>query len=197
MNIATGFLTFAAGDCISQVGRKVNEPGFQHEGSMADRFRSLNIDFVRSFKVGCLGVALNAGALSSWYRMLDRKVGSDRTNYKQVAIKMFADQTIYAPFAIASFLSYASVVNGGPADVVLRNAKENLQKSFVPVWISDCCVWPAANFVAFRFISTAYRPSFISLVQVCWQTYMSRVAYTASLQRKQTVTILSRYNTTR
>ncbi|CAM9930981.1 unnamed protein product, partial [Discosporangium mesarthrocarpum] len=132
-------------------------------------------------KVGWLGVVLNGFVLGGWYRVLDMTLGTDRRNTKKVLIKCAADQFVYAPIAITSFLSFAPVARGsGNVSDWGREAAKNLRLSFLDVWVMDWKVWPAVNLVAFRFLPSPYRPSFVSVAQVSWQTYMSTVGHNSN-----------------
>jgi hypothetical protein len=60
--------------------------------------------------VGLLGIGLNGFALHGWYRVLDRVFGKQLDSWRVVLSKVVADQAVYAPFACASFLVWASVL---------------------------------------------------------------------------------------
>jgi protein Mpv17 len=49
-----------------------------------------------------------------------------------------------------------------------------MRKDFMSAYIADWSVWPIINVVNFRFVPLAFRPSFIGINQLFWQTYMVR-----------------------
>ena len=160
-NACTGCLTFSLGDIIAQ---KLEQ---QRTGS------STKLNIWRSVQIGALGIAMNSFFLHHWYRSLDRVVGSSMTNRLGVAAKVVADQTIYAPFAITSFFYFTSACNSSSVAEANSSFMDKLGRSFVPTYLADCMLWPASNYVNFRYVSLAYRPSFTAVVQLLWQTYMS------------------------
>ena len=62
-------------------------------------------------------------------------------------------------------------------DVARNEFQDKMQRSFLPTLIADCCVWPIANMVNFRYIPLNYRPSFVGVVQIAWQSYVNYVGY--------------------
>lgn len=160
-NAVTGGITFALGDVIAQKLELMNA------GS------SKKLDFWRSMQIGCLGIAMNGFFLHHWYHTLDRVLGSSMTCKVGVAGKVIADQCVFAPFAIAAFFGF----NSGRQASSVAEAQElfasTMESSFVSTFLADCSLWPAANFVTFRYIPLAYRPTFTATVQLLWQTYMS------------------------
>jgi hypothetical protein len=169
----TGFFTFASGDAIAQ--KFVLNP-------------EKEIDFSRACKTGILGLMMNGIVLHRWYNILDRLFGSSMIDKKGVVLKMMADQLIFAPFAISIFFALASTVNPGQLetkqDISNKNHddaglkqytlfKQKMIDSFWNTYLTDCCLWPFVNLVNFRFIPRNYRPSFIGMAQLVWQTFMS------------------------
>lgn len=124
-------------------------------------------------QVGMLGFVMNGIFLYHWYHILDKVVGSSMTSKIGVIIKVAADQFIYAPFAIASFFYFTSVRELRDIDSANREFKSKLKQSFLTTFLADCTLWPTSNFVNFRYINLAYRPSFTAGIQLLWQTYLS------------------------
>ena len=48
-----------------------------------------------------------------------------------------------------------------------------MRESFASVWLADCCIWPFVNFINFSYVPKNYRPSFVGVAQLVWQTYVS------------------------
>jgi hypothetical protein len=167
INGTAGFGFFLAGDVISQC---IQNPDGEE-----------SVNFARSFKVGVLGFFLNGFMLHLWYRALDKAFGNTmpgiQPTWGNVAKRCIADQVVYAPFACGAFLVWASVLHSGSAADIAEGAKQNLQHSFFQAWAADCTIWPVANLIGFKFVSTNYRPTFIGFVQLGWQTYMSLIGH--------------------
>lgn len=175
-NSVTGLVTFSAGDFLSQ---KV-----LHEGS--------DVDYGRAMKTGMLGVFMNGIVLHHWYNNLDRVFGKSMLSTKGVILKMAADQLIYAPFSIAVFFGFASSLATMEASRLVTSSTKRtemipgkvteafihkMETSFLPVLLADCCVWPFVNLINFSYIPKNYRPSFVGIAQLVWQTFVSSMGH--------------------
>jgi protein Mpv17 len=182
-NAVAGFITFSAGDALSQnISRPKKRNDVQHEHK---------IDYSRAFQTGFLGVFMNGFVLHRWYRVLDAAFGSSmRNNTRGIFLKTISDQLVYAPFSIAMFFSYTSaqtVWRTPSADSItdsgnrMRTFQEayhqKMNQSFLSTWACDWMVWPAVNAINFRFVPINYRPTFIGVAQIMWQTFMSTVGH--------------------
>lgn len=160
-NALTGGLTFSMGDIVAQ------------KLELSKNETHKEVDLWRASQVGLLGLVMNGIFLHYWYNTLDRVVGSSMTSKIGVAIKVAADQLIYAPFSIGTFFYFTSFRNSG--DIAQSNEEFviKMEKKFVPTFLADCVLWPTANFVNFRYVSLPFRPSFTAIVQLLWQSYLS------------------------
>lgn len=161
-NSCTGFFAFSVGDIISQVANPKSD--------------KRGVDYKRSLCTGALGVVMNGMCLHVWYRIIDRVFGSTMKSKKTVILKCIADQVVYAPFSIALFLTFASVKQGGTIADIAQRTEDKMTQSFLSTWIADCTLWPFANFISFSFVPLNYRPTFVGITQLLWQSYMSTVA---------------------
>lgn len=160
-NAITGFATFSAGDVLIQRYEK-------------KRFHE--IDYLRSFELGLLGLVMNGYFLVSWYKFLDRAVGHSMSCATNVTLKVIADQVVYAPFSIVAFFGFSSMIRHFNTSEAIDYFDNKIRSHFWTTFLADCSVWPAVNAVNFRFISLAYRPTFTAVIQLMWQAYMSFVA---------------------
>ncbi len=176
-NACTGFVTFSVGDIIAQNldGKTIQQ-----------------IEMKRSLQLGALGMFMNGLCLHRWYVILDKLVGVVKVKASSAAIlKVFADQIVYAPFAILTFFGYASICKqtttpGSTSAWQTFSAK--VENHFLTTFVADCSLWPMANFVNFRFIPLVYRASVTAFTQLVWQTYLSVVAH-MSLTKDSAVTV--------
>lgn len=164
-NSVTGFFAFASGDLIAQS----IEP-WKHGAS----FNKSDVDLKLLFQMGCLGVFVNGFVLHYWFRILDRVMGKAMHNIWTVAGKALADQVFYAPVAIFLFFSTKALQNldGNLSDLTAA-IHSKMERDFLTTYLADWSLWPAVNMINFRFIPIIYRPSFVGLAQLFWQTYMS------------------------
>lgn len=79
-NSCTGFLTFAAGDMLSQL--KLTSSNDNKEEA------SERLELSRSLTIGLLGIFMNGICLHYWYRFLDKFVGSSMKSKVGVFIKV-------------------------------------------------------------------------------------------------------------
>lgn len=189
-NSVTGFLTFSAGDVLSQK--------LLHAES--------DISWERAAKTGALGILMNGVVLHNWYYALDAVFGNSMTSRKVVALKMIIDQVFYAPFSIAIFFCYASMI--APPDRSKNNEADDgdtsasaisritetfrtkMHTSFMAVFIADCCVWPFINYINFSHISRSFRPTFVGVAQLIWQTFVSSTGHSSKSPDAKSADIL-------
>eukprot|EP01038_Epipyxis_sp_PR26KG_P011342 gene11342-15207_t len=170
-NSVAGFFIFGAGDLVAQSIESYNKK------------KLLEIDYSRMVQTGTLGIFMNGVTLHFWYKSLDRVVGSKLNANAAVICKVIADQVIYAPFAIVAFFSYGCITNNnthGKAIAVHNRIVDKLRNSFLTTYLADCTMWPMVNAITFKFIPLVYRPSFVGIAQIIWQTYMSCVSHSHS-----------------
>ena len=84
---------------------------------------------------------------------------------------------MYAPFSILAFFSVASFQESNSIRKFQSNIEKKVSTSFLKTLLADCTLWPFVNFVNFRFIPISYRPSFVAMAQLLWQTYLSTVSH--------------------
>lgn len=173
-NACTGCLTFTMGDILAQKIQHRNKRG------------NSQVDYWRSAHVGMLGLVMNGVFLYHWYNVLDKVVGSSMTSKVGVAIKVAADQFIYAPFAIMTFFYFTSVRETSNVAMANQDFKNKVHDNFLTTFLADCTLWPLSNFVNFRYVNLAYRPSFTAVIQLLWQTYLSVTSHTKVLDANTT-----------
>ena len=162
----TGFCTFGAGDVIAQ------------RVEMHNTTTNLQFDYARPFQVGMLGFFMNGLFLTQWYNLLERVIGTSMHCKRAVFMKVAADQIIYGPFSIIAFFSFTSFLAHDNIPEMLEQFSSKMQDRFITTFLADCSLWPLANFVNFRLVPLVYRPTFTSVVQLVWQTYLSFVSST-------------------
>ena len=178
-NSISGFIIFCTGDIISQFIPCLLSTS--KENPLIDILMSKKVDWKRAFCFGGLGVGMNGVTLSVWYKFLDNFVGTSMTSKKTVFVKMIADQLIYAPFSIFAYFGFATWLESlkfqHSSFDVIESYCDRVNSDLVPTWITDCMVWPPANYINFRYISLNYRPTFVGIVQIFWQSYLSYISH--------------------
>jgi len=168
MNSSVGFVTFFGGDFIAQ---KIET---------SDSINNPKYDFRRSIYLGILGIGLNGFVLLSWYKVLDRFIGAQRGTI-EILKKCFLDQLFYAPVSIFFFLSTAyyahdlkNMEDSKVYDIkTISDPDSEFWETFLKGWIFDCFFWPFVNWIGFKHIKLHFRPSYVCIAQLMWQSFLS------------------------
>lgn len=190
-NSVTGFIPFSSSDILSQ--KLLNAES--------------DISWERAAKTDALGILMTGVVLHNWYYALDAVFGNSMTSRKVVVLKMIVDQVFYAPFSIAVFFCYASMIaphlgrsknNEAQDDDTFVSAISRITEtfttkmhtSFMAVFIADCCVWPFINYINFSHISRSFRPTFVGVAQLIWQTFVSSMGHSGESPGTKSADIL-------
>lgn len=147
----TGVATFGVGDYISQ-----KQSGQDYSiGNAAS--------------IATLGFITNGWILPMWFKQLDRIFSKSMVDRRVILAKIIADQVVYAPFAVSLFVFCQAEVCRVP------RAREMSRRDQINIWLADCAVWPIINIINFGIVSLRFRPHFVAIAQLCWQTFISSV----------------------
>lgn len=151
-SLQTGTL-MGAGDVLSQVfveKKSVNEYKWQHTA----RFFAL-------------GVFMITPALTTWYGILHRKIGSGKglTAIKKVAL----DQGLFAPSFLGVFLTVLGLVQGN----TFEHIREDLKKNYRDILLANWSVWPAVQIVNFNFVPLHHQVLVVQTFALLWNTYLA------------------------
>lgn len=161
-NALTGGVMFASGEFVTQRILPDEDSALVKAG--------------RVFEIGVLGFLMNGFFLTRWYRLLDAVVGISMKCNRTVVIKVVADQLLYAPFCIFAFFGYTAVIRHNNITDMKNYFVHKNQHSFWSTYMTDCSIWPVANYLCFKVIPFHYRATWTSVVQFAWQIYMSYVS---------------------
>lgn len=124
-------------------------------------------EWVRFFQFSAMGGVLVGPGLHFWYGFIGRMVPG--VSMKAVLTRLALDQLVWAPPFIAVFLGTLKTIQGMPLNETM---------SILPTMVWEACkvnwtMWPAANFVNFRFVPGQYQVLFANFVAVFWNAYLS------------------------
>lgn len=54
---------------------------------------------------------------------------------------------------------------------------QKMNDSLLSIWVADCFVWPFVNYINFSYIPKNYRPSFVGVALLFWQTFVSSLGH--------------------
>uniref|UniRef100_A0A6B2LKY0 Uncharacterized protein n=1 Tax=Arcella intermedia TaxID=1963864 RepID=A0A6B2LKY0_9EUKA len=142
------------------------------QGIQACTGEKRGFEWTRCAKMCIYGAVLSGPLNHYWYRLLDQRITAGRSlgwlghsmDYK----KLLLDQVVFAPFIVGAFLASMAVLDGK-----YKNIKEKLESDFLPTLKLNYYLWPAAQFINFRFVPSHHRVGYVSLVIVGWSCLLS------------------------
>lgn len=161
-------------------------------------------DFQRTFRFAAYNFCV-APLGGKWYMFLDKffpmpvatgvvskAVQSQITKKANVmAIKrMVTDQALFAPAGLVLFFSVMGIAESGKWEGV----KEKFKDAYVPALIANYKVWPAVQFINFKFMPLQYRLPFVSSLGIVWNAYLSWLN-NASKQEESVLELLEKEDT--
>ncbi|KAL4070068.1 hypothetical protein V8B97DRAFT_1917788 [Scleroderma yunnanense] len=150
----TAAVLFGAGDIIAQ--QAIEERGKNH-------------DFMRTARLTFYGGAIFGPALTKWYQLLNRIKFSNPT--KAVIYRVWLDQAILTPAAVAFFFGTMSILEGKG----LPGAVERIRTAYEPTLIRNWAVFIPTQIVNFALVPHHLRFVVVSVVSLFWNTYLSAV----------------------
>ncbi|KAF8647545.1 hypothetical protein AX16_006634 [Volvariella volvacea WC 439] len=149
----TAMALFGLGDVIAQ--QAVEKKGKNH-------------DFMRTARLSFYGGAMFGPALTIWYQFLNRlKFASPA---RGVIYRVWLDQAVLTPGAVAFFFGAMSVLEGKPHEAAGR-----IQENYVPTLIRNWGVFIPTQIINFAIIPHHLRFVTVSVVSLFWNTYLSAV----------------------
>ncbi|KAH7909481.1 hypothetical protein BJ138DRAFT_1155141 [Hygrophoropsis aurantiaca] len=151
---ATAAFLFGAGDVIAQ---------------QAIEKRGRNHDFMRTARLTFYGGAFFGPALTKWYQLLNRIKFPSPT--KAVVYRVFLDQAILTPAAVAFFFGTMSIMEGKG----ISGAQERVNSAYTPTLIRNWGVFIPTQIINFAVVPPHLRFVVVSVVSLFWNTYLSAV----------------------
>ncbi|PPQ70613.1 hypothetical protein CVT24_000686 [Panaeolus cyanescens] len=147
----TAAVLFGAGDVIAQ--QVVEKKGKEH-------------DFVRTTRLTFYGGAIFGPAMTKWYQLLNgMKFPSPR---KALVYRVWLDQAILTPGAVAFFYGCMSVLEGKPGEAIPR-----IKAAYVPTILRNWAVYIPTQIINFALVPPHLRLVVVSVVSLFWNTYLS------------------------
>jgi len=167
--ITGGFLN-ALGDVVAQVSQ--NTWRKEHE-----EYR--RYDLARSLRFFCYGFTISP-IMGRWNTFLQLKFplrtmqikrgrASSKISFKALSKRVACDQLIMAPIGLAIFLGSIGMMEARSP----RQIREKFKDIYPTALITNWKVWPAAQFINFRYTPLPYRVPFAQACGVFWTLYLS------------------------
>jgi len=146
-----GKVLFGAGDTLAQ--QAVERKGFR------------NHDATRTGRMVLYGGFVFGPAATKWYSFLQKRINLQSHN-ATIAVRVLADQTIFATCNLALFLSSMAVMEGS-------DPKEKLRKSYLPGLKANWAIWPAVQALNFKMVPLHHRVLVVNIVSLGWNCFLS------------------------
>lgn len=118
----------------------------------------------QTMRFGLTGALLHGPYFLLGFRQLDR-IFPNKTVGHALAKTAMGQIFIFPPF-VALFLSFTALLER-------QSSSDYLSSRFWAINRSGILVWPAANFINFRFVPSHLRIAYINLIGIGWNTYLS------------------------
>jgi protein Mpv17 len=108
--------------------------------------------------------------LHHWYKVLEWAFGSS-TRVKHTLAKLACDQLFFAPLGLFAFFTITGLLEGQTS----TQLKLKLQYDYPQALVANYCLWPAANFINFRYVPLQHRILYVSGVSLGWNVILSLI----------------------
>jgi len=169
--------------CFSEHPRKSQSMAAASLWTLADIIsqkieHAKQIDWTRTARMALFGFAVAGPVYSWWYRLLDKRTSHlalKMSRTRLIATKLFFDQCVFEPPALAFFFVVTSLMEKPEIQPVV----EKLKAEYLSTYAADCTLWPGVQAVNFTFIHPIYHALVVNTVSVVWVTYLSYVRHRA------------------
>jgi len=163
--VAGGTLT-ALGDVVAQLSQQIVKPEDEHK----EGFR---YDVPRTLRFFCFGAGISP-LIGRWNQYLEfrfplRSRRKGATSFAALSKRVAIDQIVMAPIGLSIFISSMGVMEGRDA----KHIRARFQDIYQPALLANWKIWPAAQFINFRFMPLPYRVPFQQTCGAFWTLYLS------------------------
>ena len=165
---------WGVGDVMAQLIERYGSGGKQSQQPTSSSFLSLYSP-LRTLRLSLYAFVVWAPCTHYWFRFLEFVFpGSGLL----VAVKrMLLDQSLYAPFVIASLFLVVGALEGSSLRVVAAKTRDG----FLPTLVRNWLLWPAAQLVLQGFVPMQHRLFVANCINLPWTAYLAyRAAHTVA-----------------
>ncbi|KAA1468585.1 hypothetical protein DENSPDRAFT_912358 [Dentipellis sp. KUC8613] len=133
-------------------------------------------DYIRTIRFFCFGVGMSP-LIGRWNKFLEHTFplrvegGSGKVSFTALSKRVACDQLVMAPIGLAFFLGSMGVMEGRSPEQIRGKFRDLFKGAMIANWN----VWPAAQFINFRYMPLAYRVPFQQSCGVFWTLYLSLI----------------------
>ncbi|GMH76290.1 hypothetical protein TrLO_g11618 [Triparma laevis f. longispina] len=163
-NLFQGLLLFTLSDLLAQIIH--SPPG------LPEYTKSLvKLDIDRSLKAGIFGMFYSGGLIASWIRWIDFKFPSSRLGLNAI-IKVLLDILVFGIIGNSLNILIRGCFSSG-----CPNGLNIVKLKMGRVFKNDLKVFPVADLLCFSVVRKEFRASFVGVVSLGWNTWISIVSY--------------------
>lgn len=171
-NSVSAAVLFGGGDILAQTAvpdsENIGTIEKLEEGLTGEK-KTRSIDWTRTARAAVYGGMVFAPLASKfWYPFLQRVQGSTprRTALKRMAF----DQLGFAPLVgIPLYFTCLGIMENRSSTEI----KEHVANNYQPTLLANWSVWPAFQYVNFRYMPADYRLLTVNTISIAWNTFLS------------------------
>jgi len=129
------------------------------------------ISLARTAQFSAFSFFASGPALHFFYKFMESSFPGQTS--KQVLKKVVVDQVFLAPTMLSLFLFYLGAIEHKSVD----GGIEKWKKDIGPGLQGNYVLWPAANFVGYKYVPVAHRVAYVAAVSFFWSIYLSYVSH--------------------
>eukprot|EP00741_Cyanophora_paradoxa_P021769 tig00000241_g21012.t1 len=136
-------------------------------GSACLRRKSLVLKYGRVLRLAACCFFLNGVCNHMWYSYLDGSIPGN--GVPDVLKKVALDEFVYSLYSDSAFFVVIGMLEQRSWEHTIRR----LQQEFIPTYLADLSIWPAAQIINFRFVPALYRVFYMNVVSLMWTCYLA------------------------
>ncbi|KAF8273757.1 hypothetical protein EI94DRAFT_1714868 [Lactarius quietus] len=162
----TGGALTALGDAVAQLSQYIIV-------SSNDDRADFHYDIPRTLRFFCFGAGMSP-IIGRWNRFLELKFplpthGGKVTSLTALSKRVVVDQLVMAPIGLSIFLGSMGMMERRDP----QHIRARFEDIYQPALLANWKIWPAAQFINFRFMPLPYRVPFQQTCGVFWTLYLS------------------------
>eukprot|EP01122_Echinamoeba_exundans_P000914 TRINITY_DN10858_c0_g1_i1.p1 TRINITY_DN10858_c0_g1~~TRINITY_DN10858_c0_g1_i1.p1 ORF type:complete len:207 (+),score=30.32 TRINITY_DN10858_c0_g1_i1:31-651(+) len=144
------------------------------------------IDWARTARMGAYGYFVAGPLFSWWYTYLERIAAPvlwKRGMMPYIALKIGLDQLVFEPPYLLAFFGIMNISEGKSWE----DYKTTIKTEYAHTFALDCAVWPAAQYLNFRYVPTRFHALYVNAISLGWASFLSFVAHRGDANSTQKI----------
>merc|ERR1712176_1180440 len=140
---------------------------------MGSRQQPFEVDLAQVSRFAFLNVVFVAPVLHNWYNIINRAIPG--TSFPRVLQRTFADEFLFSPIYIPSFLGMLWKLEGKKNEDIWKMLKSECPSIIVTEW----AMWVPTMIFTFRYVPVKFQVVVVNVVGVVWNTFLAYAANNA------------------